>query len=128
MDSKTFIKVIWPIWAIELVLGGLYHAFGPEEVTTLSNVLMFVSSVLLPFIAGLLIVRAGGNIGLAVFGGVSISAASIIVVAVSYLVTSAGFMEFFGFFIATLMFSVVPKALFGAVGGVVGRKVYAKTT
>ncbi len=128
MDSKAFIQVIWPIWVVELTLGGLHHIFGSEEVTTLSNILMFVSSMLLPFIAGLLIVRAGGNIGLGVLGGISISAASILTVAVSYLIISAGFMAFFGFIIATVMFSVMPQALFGAVGGLVSRKVYAKPT
>jgi len=128
MNKDAFIKALFPIWIIELVLGGLYHVFGPEEATTLSTILMVVSIVLLPFVAGLRVVRAGGNIGFAVLGAVSISIVTIFVVGISYLATSAGFMAFAGFVIATLMFSVIPQAILGALGGLVGNKVYAKAT
>jgi len=89
---------------------------------------MVISSVLLPFIAGFFIVSYGGGIGLSILGGISISAATILVVVISYLIISAGFTAFFGFILATLMFSVAPQAFFGAMGGLVGRKVYAKAT
>ena len=83
-----------------------------------------VSSAFLPFLAGLFIVRAGGKMRLAVLGGVSISAVSIFVVAISYAVTSAGLMASMGFIIATFMFAIIPQAISGALGGLVGKKVY----
>ena len=128
MNKNAFIKALLPIWLSEVALTGLYHVFGPEEVTTISIILVVVSIVLLPFIAGLRVVRYGSGIGLAVLGAVSISVVTILVVGVSYIVTSAGLMAFSGAIIATLMFSVVPQVIFGSFGGLVARKVYAKST
>ena len=128
MSKNIFVKALLPIWLAEFVITGLLHAFGPEEVTTVSTALMVVSIVLLPFIAGLRVVRSGGGIGMAILGAVSISVVSILTVGVSYLISSTGLTAFGGYIIATLMFSVVPQVIFGFVGGLVARKTYAKAT
>ena len=128
MNNNIFVKALLPIWLTEIVLIGLLHAFGSEEVTIVSTALMVVSVVLLPFIAGFRVVRSGGGFGLAILGAVSISVVSILTVGVSYLISSSGFMAFGGYIIATLMFSVIPQVIFGSVGGLVARKTYAKAT
>jgi hypothetical protein len=128
MNNNIFVKALLPIWLTEVVLTGLLHAFGPEEVTIVSTALMVVSIVLLPFIAGFRVVRSGGGVGLAILGGVSISVVSILTVGVSYLISSSDFMAFVGYIIATLMFSVIPQVISGSVGGLVARKTYAKAT
>jgi hypothetical protein len=86
MNKNIFIKALLPIWLTEFALTGLLHAFGSEEVTIVSTALMVVSIVLLPFIAGLRVVRSGGGISLAILGAVSISVVSILTVGVSYLI------------------------------------------
>jgi hypothetical protein len=124
MNIANFFKVLWPIWTIELLLSGIYLLWGPEEVTALSNSLYAISTMALPLLAGLFIVRAGGGIGLAILGGTSISLVSVFAVAVHYFVVSAGFSAFLGFVFATLIFSVGIQAIFGAFGGLLGRKVF----
>ena len=128
MDRNSFIKALLPIWIAEVVIVGLYHVFGAEEVTVLSIVLTVVSCVLLPLIAGLRVVHLGGGIGTAILGGVSISVVSILAVGVSFFIQSAGFLAIVGYIIATLMYVVLPQAVFGSIGGFLARKIYAKTT
>lgn len=121
MNANRFVKALLPIWIIESLLIGFQHVFGSDEVSFLSNVLLFISAVLLPFVAGIRVVRMGGSIFFAMAGGISISAVSLIVVAVSFTVSSAGYMAFLGAVLAMIMFSVVPQSLFSAIGGLLGR-------
>ena len=98
------------------------YAVGFEAIKNLSTLLMLISIIFLPFIAGILIGRNGGNIGIAILGAVSISVINILTIGVIYLINSVEVMAFGGVIISTLMFYVVPQIIFGGVGGIVARK------
>ncbi len=122
MPFKTFLQALLPIWLIELVLCGFYLAFGSEQVTFISITLFVISSVLLPFLAGLRVVKTKGNIGFAILGAVSISFVTLFTVALNNIFVGSNLEAFLGFVIATLIFAVVPQAIFGSVGGYFARK------
>ena len=126
MTKRDFVKALWPIWTIELVITGLHQTFGPTEATTWSTMSFLLSVIVLPVIAGIRVASAGGTIGISVLGGISIAAASIVAVAVGYMMEGVGLEAFGGFALATAMYSVLPQALFGSVGGLIGKRVNAR--
>ena len=122
MPFKIFLQALMPIWLIELVLTALHLAFGSEQLTFINISLFAISAVLLPFVAGLRVVRTKGNIGFAILGAASISFVTLLTVALGNIFVGWNLEAFLGFVIATLMFAVVPQAIFGSAGGYFARK------
>ena len=122
MPLKTFVQAMLPIWLIELFLTGLYFMFGSEQVTFISIFLFAISAALLPFVAGVRVVHTNGSISFAILGAVSISFITLLAAALENIFVSSNLEAFLGFVVATLMFAVVPQAIFGSVGGYFARK------
>lgn len=115
-----------PVWIIAIIPGALYYTHDPGGINTSSTAFLVASIALLPFIAGFFLVRSGGGIGLAMAGAASISLANLLTVGPGHLTTTAGLLAFGGFVIDVLMFSAVPQAVCGAIGGFIARMIYSK--
>jgi hypothetical protein len=126
MPLKVFYKTLMPFWFIEFSLTIMNFIFGSEKVSFFSFVLLVIAVVILPFAAGLCIVRAKGKLSIAALSGMSISFATLLAVGISYFVIEAGTRAFFGFIIASLMFIVIPQSFFGYLGGLFAKKYYVK--
>lgn len=122
MSLKVFYKTLMPFWIIEFSLTILNFMFGSEKISFFSFALLVIAMVILPFAAGLRIVRAKGKLSIAALSGISISFATLLAVGISYIVIEAGTQAFLGFIIASLMFAVIPQSFFGYLGGLFAKK------
>ena len=129
MSISQFPKALIPVWVAELAVKVFQLNLGSTGAPPDFHYVPFaVSVVLLPLFAGFRISRLCGSLATSAISGVSVSLISVFVVGVNFLVTSAGWQAFVGYVISVSMFAVIPQALFGGIGGVVGRKGYVAET
>ena len=128
MKIIDFLKAILPFWLTMLVLTILFYFYGAEYTVIIKIILRILSYVLLPLFVGFFVVRSGGGVKFAIIGGVSISSAMILAVAIGDLIASSDFSTLYVFFVATLVYAVAPQAIFGALGGFVARRIFVKGT
>ena len=89
----------------------------PLELTDwVGYALAFVSAVVLPYVAGGRFKRAGYKKATAIFGAVSISGVTVLVVGAIFFLEGTEVEAFYGFVIATLMFGVPFQAGAGYYG------------
>lgn len=114
------------LWLIAVVLAAVHVlAFAPESghigALDIFNLLLTVG--LLPFGAGFFCGRGGRTSVIATgAAGASIAVATIVGVGVAYLASASGWLAFGGFVVATAMFTLIPSAVIGVIGGWVARK------
>lgn len=128
MKGQYFINALLPVWIIQFVLDAIQQLMGTEEITFYTNSMLVLSYLVLPIVAGTRVVRGGGTIGMTIVGALSISLVSVFVVGISFIIKKAGIEAIIGYIVATIMFAVVPQTVFGAIGGYIGKILYAKST
>jgi predicted permease len=114
------------LWLVAMVLAVIHVLVFSSESVQIDAVHLFnllVTVGVLPFAAGF-ICRRRLKTSLIATGaaGASITVATIGDVGVAYLVTASGWPAFAGFILATAMFTLIPSAVIGVIGGWVARK------
>ena len=121
MTLKSFLKVVGPFWLIEFSLTSLLHILGYEVITLLGIASTIISIMVLPFLVGVRILLNGGGKIFAVFGGISISIATLASIFISYAITSTEFLVYMGAFISVIMFTAI-QAIFAISGFMYAKK------
>ncbi|HHJ15675.1 MAG TPA: hypothetical protein ENJ80_03160 [Gammaproteobacteria bacterium] len=126
MNTKTFLRIMLPVWIIAIIPGALHYTRDPGGINTLDTAFLITLIALLPFVAGFFLVRAGGGIGIAMAGAASISLVNLLTVGPGYFTMTASLLVFGGFIIDVLLFSAVPQAICGAIGGFTARMFHSR--
>ena len=128
MNGSKFVRVALPFWSIEFIMTLIYSHFGSGELSIIGVLVLIVSMVVLPFLIGAKVASENGSVKFAIFGAVLVSMASVLAVAITYLVESDGLVALTGYLGAILIIFVVPQAAFGYVGAFLINYAKAKTT
>jgi hypothetical protein len=128
MTPQSFIQALLPLWAVEVVSSLSSPYWGAMESSLVSLFALALSVAVLPFLAGLRLSKVGGSMPFALLGGLSISAASLVAMAVIFLPQESGSTALLGYVFATSVFFLVPQAIVSAAGNFMGRKYYAAAT
>lgn len=119
-------KKLTLLWLIAVILAAAHAlAFASQSaaIGALNVFNLAITVGLLPLVAGFICARNGRASVIATgAAGASITVATIVGVGLAYLVLTPGWLAFTGFILATSMFTLIPSALIGIIGGWVARK------
>src|SRR6266481_1447761 len=118
----TFFRVLLPVLIIQAVLFVAIQLSGPISHAVLW-VAFVVSTVVLPLIAGFRVSHAGGRRIHACLGGVTISALTSVLAAITSLFTVPNWRLIGVYILATVVFSLPLQAISGLIGAWVSARV-----